>query len=350
METYSVELDETLLERFDVQRLVLPGGADGRPPGLPGYAAFLIRAMLFCLWRGHRFDRVVFTDLILFPAALVHRIVAPGARRLVVVHGLDLVYQQRSGLLSRAYAVFFAVFRACQGAFSNIVANSRNTAVLAERAGLRRVVVVNPSLPRGGLMATATTASDLPSGWPALGRNILFFGRLVPRKGALWYATEVLPSLPPDCNFVVAGLAPDPGYARRLQACERTSCLGRVDARALAAMIAAADVVVMPNIATPSAIDVEGFGLAALETAALGGRLLAAAIDGIPDAVADGVTGTLLPPGDAAAWIRASENALALATAGNEAAWRESVASAARTLHSRDRQLTAFLGLLEAGR
>src|SRR6478736_1889736 len=49
METYSVELDETLLERFDVQRLVLPGGADGRPPGLPGYAAFLIRAMLFCL-------------------------------------------------------------------------------------------------------------------------------------------------------------------------------------------------------------------------------------------------------------------------------------------------------------
>jgi glycosyltransferase involved in cell wall biosynthesis len=345
METYSVELAETLRDHFDVHLQVLPGRQDGHPPGLPAYGLFLLRTMLACLLRGRAYERVVFTDLLLFPAAVCHRMVAPRARRVVVVHGLDLVYQQRRGALSRAYGAFFALFRACQGVFSAIVANSRNTAALAERAGLRRVVVVNPSLPRGDLVGAAPSAADLPANWPAQGPRILYFGRLVPRKGALWFAQSVLPSLPGDCEFVVVGHGPDADYRDTLRRCERTRCLGRVDARPLAAMIRAADVVVMPNVATPDAVDVEGFGLAAVEASALGGRLLASAIDGIPDAVADGVTGTLVPSGNATAWVRATEAALDAAFDATDDDARERVAAATRALHSRDRQLAAFLQL-----
>jgi glycosyltransferase involved in cell wall biosynthesis len=345
METYSVELADTLRGHFGVRRLVLPGRKDGQPPGLARYGLFLVRATLFCLLRGRAFKHVVFTDLIMFPAAVCHRLVAPRARRVVVVHGLDLVYQRRRGLLSRAYGAYFGLFRACQGAFSSIVANSRNTAALAEHAGLHRVTVINPSLPRSELTQATPTASDLPANWPAHVRRILYFGRLVPRKGALWYARSVLPSLPTDCVFVVAGQAPDPAYDVELRRCERTLCLGRVGARALAAMIRAADVVVMPNIATPDAVDVEGFGLAAVEAAALGGRLLASSIDGITDAVADGVTGTLVPPGDAATWIDATEAVLTDPTGGDSEV-RDRIVAAAHALHSRDRQLASFLRIL----
>jgi glycosyltransferase involved in cell wall biosynthesis len=345
METYSVELAATLGDRFETRLLVLPGRPDGRPPGLVAYAGFVLRTMAFCLLRGRAFRRVVFTDLILFPAAVCHWLVAPRARRIVVVHGLDLIYQQRRGLLSLGYGVFFAAFRACQRVFACVVANSGNTATLAQRAGVRRVRVINPPLPESELTRSAASAADLPAGWPTEGRRILYFGRLVPRKGALWFAREVLPALPADCRLVVVGLAPDPAYGRALASCNRTICLGRAESPALAAMIRAADAVVMPNIATASA-DVEGFGLAAVEASAIGGRLLAAAIDGIPDAVTDNVTGCLLPPGDAPAWIAATRQALD-GPAWDEAA-RASVMAQTRARYSRQRQLDAFLELLPA--
>lgn len=346
METYSVELAEALREQFDLRLLVLPGGNDGRPPGLIRYAFFVAWAMLFCLARGRSYRNAVFTDLIMFPTAVCHRLVAADARRVVIVHGLDLVYQQRRGLLSRAYGLFFRLFRRCQGAFSNIVANSNNTAALAQRSGLKRVLVVNPALPDNALTRAVPTSAELPADWPDKRRCILYFGRLVPRKGALWFAQSVLPSLPANCVFIVAGQAPDAWYGDEIRKCERTLCLGRVDTPALAAMIRAADAVVMPNVATPDSVDVEGFGLAAIETAALGGRLVASAIDGIVDAVDDGVTGTLLPAGDAAAWIHAMQSALSVPFS-DEA--RRSVAAAARTRHSRARQRDAFLQILGAG-
>jgi phosphatidylinositol alpha-1,6-mannosyltransferase len=347
METYSVELAATLSESYDVHRLVLAGNDDGSPPGLFHYAWFLARAMAYCLWRGRGFARVVFTDLILFPAAVCHWLVAPRAIRVVVVHGLDLVYQLRSGVLSRAYALFFGMFRACQGVFSTIVANSRNTAALAARAGLRSLVVINPSLPRSALTEGRDATGALPPDWPTHGRRILYFGRLVPRKGALWFARNVMPALPPDCIFVVAGKAPDPAYSHALEGCPRTLCLGRVGSTQLAAMIQAADVVVMPNIETPESVDVEGFGLAAIEATALGGRLLASAIDGLTDAVVDGVTGRQVPTGDAQAWIDATVAALDAATLDNDTPGRR-VAEATRKLFSRQRQLDGFLHALES--
>jgi len=343
METYSVELAETLAAKFEVRILALPGRPDGSPPGLISYAVFLVRAMLFCLVYGRAYRKVVLTDLILFPAAICHRLIAPNACRIVVVHGLDLVYQQRKKLLSCAYGLFFRIFVAFQGTFSSIVANSRNTATLAERAGLKGVVVINPSLPSNDLTKCTASPSDLPPGWPVQGRRILYFGRLVPRKGALWFARAVLPSLPADCTFVVAGHAPDPAYGDALRRCERTLCLGRASAHELAAMIRAADLVVMPNIATPDEIDVEGFGLAAVEAAALGGRLLAASIDGISDAVADGITGRLLPSGEAMAWVDAIQSAFSEPVSEAE---RGRISTSAMTMFSRDQQLDRFLKIL----
>jgi phosphatidyl-myo-inositol dimannoside synthase len=52
---------------------------------------------------------------------------------------------------------------------------------------------------------------------------------------------------------------------------------------------------VMPNI--PVGGDMEGFGLVAVESACRGALVLAAALEGITDAVVDGETGILVEPG-----------------------------------------------------
>jgi glycosyltransferase involved in cell wall biosynthesis len=62
----------------------------------------------------------------------------------------------------------------------------------------------------------------------------------------------------------------------------------------IGACLAAADVVVLPSLK-------EGLGVAALEGAAAARPVIASRVGGLVEAVADGTTGILVPPGDAAA-------------------------------------------------
>jgi glycosyltransferase involved in cell wall biosynthesis len=59
---------------------------------------------------------------------------------------------------------------------------------------------------------------------------------------------------------------------------------------------------VQPNILVPN--DVEGFGLVMIEATLRGTPVLAAGLQGIKDAVVDGVTGQLLPSGADSEWVR----------------------------------------------
>lgn len=298
METYSESLAQSLAEHFDLTLLVLPGRGDGRPPRLPAYLLFVVKAMLYCLFQTRKFQGIVFCDLLLFPAALVSRIVAPKRPRVVVVYGLDLVFQKRPGLLPAAYGMVISTIRRFQRVFSSIVAISHHTQALARQVGLDRVSVILPPVPDTPLTRSEPTSMvERPNG-----RIIFQFGRLVERKGAIWFAREVVPLLPDDVTFVVAGTATDKSLLMELESCKRTRYLGPLQTEALASWIRNADVVVMPNIRTEGKIDVEGFGLVAVETTSLGGILAAAELQGITDAVVDGVTGTLVEPMNPGAW------------------------------------------------
>lgn len=343
METYSVELVAALERDFEVTRLVLPGRADGRPPRLLNYGLFLLKAMLYCLLFGRRFSHLVLGDLILFPAAILCRFVRQDQRRVVVVYGLDLVYGRRHGLLPKCYSLYLSSFRAYQGLFVRVVAISRYTAQLAEDFGLRQVAVVNPSLPSSPLTSPAETVAELPPAFSHAKWRILQFGRLVPRKGALWFAQNVLALLPQEAEFFVAGSAHGYSQLADLEACERTHYLGPLPPGVLAAMICAADVVVMPNVPSRNGIlDVEGFGLVAVETSSLGGLLIASRFQGLEDAVLEGVTGNLAPPGDAVAWRAAIETLLAESP--EQCADRRARASKATRAHySRERMGDEFV-------
>lgn len=124
----------------------------------------------------------------------------------------------------------------------------------------------------------------------------------------------------PACEAVHAALSP-------LGA--RVAYAGALDEAAIAARLAAANVFVWPSIN-------EAFGMALLEAQASGLPVVAGRSGGVGDIVADGVTGHLTPPGDAAAFA-ASLRALladparcaAMSTAARDKVRREHDLSAA---------------------
>jgi glycosyltransferase involved in cell wall biosynthesis len=159
---------------------------------------------------------------------------------------------------------------------------------------------------------------------------ILGIGRPVKRKGFSWWVEHVLPILPRDYRYIHIGdIPPPPGAMMRLipkpilklwhlfmgitNDATRLSVLsqqadyqdqmilaGRVDDATKEALIARADLVIMPNIVDPG--DMEGFGLVSLEAAIMGKTVLASGIEGITDAIIDGKNGFLVKAGDHVDW------------------------------------------------
>ena len=91
-------------------------------------------------------------------------------------------------------------------------------------------------------------------------------GRLVPRKGVAWLVRNVIPMLPDDVMYLIAGEGPDRPRIEevinqyRLEKSVRL--LGAVSDDELETLYHGADLFVMPNVPVPN--DMEGFGLVML--------------------------------------------------------------------------------------
>jgi glycosyltransferase involved in cell wall biosynthesis len=111
----------------------------------------------------------------------------------------------------------------------------------------------------------------------------------------------------PGVHAAIAGAAP-PAEARA-DGAERVHVLGRVDD--VGTFLKAIDVLSVPSVRD------ESLPLVVLEAMAAGRPVIASRLSGIPEAVADGATGRLVAPGDAAALASALTEA---ATPGGRAA------------------------------
>ena len=151
--------------------------------------------------------------------------------------------------------------------------------------------------------STATSASPHDDG----AFNILFVGRLEPRKGAK-FLLRAMPRIlreVPDARLVVVGSGPLSRYYRSHlpdDVADSVAFTGRVSGEVLASQYAAADVFCSP------AMGGESFGIVLIEAMAAGAAVVASDIAGYRDVVSDGATGLLVRRGDpdsiAAAIIR----------------------------------------------
>lgn len=148
--------------------------------------------------------------------------------------------------------------------------------------------------------AAARRACSIPSEVRVVG----FVGRIVRDKGVedLVRAWKELRELLPDVHLlVVGGFEPqDPvsaEAAETLRTDPRVRLAGHVDS--MRAMYSIMDVVVLPTYR-------EGFPQVPLEAAAMERPVVATRVTGCVDAVVDGETGTLVPPGDPRALAEAT--------------------------------------------
>jgi glycogen(starch) synthase len=158
-------------------------------------------------------------------------------------------------------------------------------------------VIHNGISPRGWRPSTsavrAARSAHSPDGSPV----VVYFGRLEWEKGV----HDLLAALPrvrrafPGTRLVVAGQGRQASalveQSRKLRVRRSVDFAGHLPDRALVALLAAADVVVLPSRYEP-------FGIVALEAAAAGAPLVASTAGGLAELVVDGVTGLSTTPGD----------------------------------------------------
>jgi glycosyltransferase involved in cell wall biosynthesis len=129
-------------------------------------------------------------------------------------------------------------------------------------------------------------------------------GRLAPEKGLkyLLQAIAVVEQQLPNVRLLLTGDGPErrslERLATRLGLPDRVEFTGELPHDQVPQVLARMDVFAMPSTW-------EGFGVAALEAAALELPVVASNVHGIPDVVDDGVTGILVPPKDVHALSRA---------------------------------------------
>jgi len=157
-----------------------------------------------------------------------------------------------------------------------------------------------PGALRNGFSATFQKTQKPAAVGARLG--VLTVGRLHPRKGQL-QTLEALMRLPSDLRtrieYRLVGVASQPEHERVLR--ETAKCadfpvlfLGGLSDEALAAAYAHADVFALTS--RDHGHSVEGFGLVYFEASAHGLPVVAHEVGGVSEAVADGVSGLLVPP------------------------------------------------------
>lgn len=189
-----------------------------------------------------------------------------------------------------------------------LVPSRYSAGIAAELYGVdpARLAVVPESIDLAEWQARFAAAPRVPGGGP----TVLAVGRMYPRKRFvdLLHAAARLRAVNVTARVRIVGRGPDWDAVARLHAelalGEAVSLLGDVTREQLAGEYANADCFCLPSVQ-------EGFGIVFLEAMAAGLPVVACRAAAVPEVVADGETGVLVPPRDPAALAGALAGMLA---------------------------------------
>jgi glycosyltransferase involved in cell wall biosynthesis len=236
---------------------------------------------------------------------------AAAARRLdvpcfITLHGGDVYVNPEQGYDFPTRPYVRPVLRWTLRSAAGLTAISEDCRQHALRAGAREADL---HLVSNG--ADLRRFSPDPAAAASFGPRMIFACRqLFPRKGIRFLVEAVarIADRFPDVRLVLAGDGferPElEALARRLGVAERTTFLGAVPNAELPRYYRAAAVSVIPSLE-------EGFGIPAAEAMGCEVPVVASDAGGLPEVVEDGVTGLVVPRGDADALARALATLLA---------------------------------------
>ena len=265
----------------------------------------LARFLVFSTWHAIRlcqqrtFDRVIGGSGLIAPTLrILKRLFF--TETVIYLHGLDLVVDSLS---------YQRVFVPCIGGIDHVIVNSRNTRRLAIEKGVEesRIAVVNPGTdlpnpPDEIALQRFRAKFNIP-----FEKIMIFVGRITRRKGLSKFLEHSLPEIlavEPGAGLVIVGKNPEHSLNRlgeekkvfslasRHEYKDRILFLGQLSDSDLQACYALADVQIFPVMDIPG--DVEGFGMVAIEAAALGTPTVAFDVGGVADAISKD-NGQLIP-------------------------------------------------------
>jgi glycosyltransferase involved in cell wall biosynthesis len=237
---------------------------------------------------------------------------ATGVPFAATLHGSDIFMAERAAPFGRMAAT------ALSGA-SHITSCSADLQQRLLRLGGEEFAAKVPLVPNGTDLAPADQAGDEVRRRFGAGPGeplVAAVGRLVYKKG-FRYLLAAAPEIferHPSARLVIGGggeLADELQHqVRELGIAERVSFPGMLSHDQVLELVAAADLFVMPSIRDPGG-NIDGLPIVVLEAMAAGRPVVATDVAGMPLAVADGETGTLVPEKDPAALAAAVGQLLA---------------------------------------
>lgn len=251
-------------------------------------------------------DAVLFSSMVTAPMILPIRrhLKQKGVLSASIVHGLDV---------TMAFKPYQRLVPYVFDALDMVLPVSRATAAASIRRGARpddTIVVPNgidtdrfhlPPASRRARRELLASMEDPAQPLDASDFVLCSVGRQVRRKGFEWFVEHVMPLLPSNVKFWLAGDGPEHEAIRaavnRRGLADRVRLLGRVPEADLSRLVRGADLFVMPNIPVPG--DMEGFGIVMLEANLGGLPVVASRLEGIQDVIIEGANGHFIETGDA---------------------------------------------------
>ncbi len=298
IETQNYELSVWLAKNVEVKTLANKRGRKF----LPIFAPYALLKALFMI---NKYDVVLLGDGTL---AIVGWLIKLLTKKPVVcvIHGLDINYGSASlGVWYEKALVFLY-----QSLWVNIflksldkfIAVGSETVRVAQQKGLPTEKIT--FIPNGVDLEKFATPHSRKELEDIMKENLdgkfvlLTSGRLAKRKGVAWFIANVMPKLPENIMYVVAGDGPDKKNILKVVLDNnlegRVKLLGYVSDEVRNALFATCDLFIQPNIKVEG--DMEGFGISVIEAATSKIPVIASKLEGLKDAIIENQDGFLVEP------------------------------------------------------
>ncbi len=259
---------------------------------LKGLPWFFIRVLTCIFFKSRSFTNIHLADgslSILIPCL---KIFAPQVKVTISVHGLDVTY----GNFFYQNIIPSLIAKA-----DSVICVSANTMKECCERGVPRekchVIPNGIEFDGADIRKISLIQIERMFNLRISGSRIIFsIGRLVKRKGIVWFIENVMAKLDNGLIYLIAGSGIEDteilDTIKKYSLEQSVFFLGEVTEKQKDLLFRTADFFIMPNIKIKN--DVEGFGLTVLEAGTYGVTVIASAIDGLVDSVVAGKTGFLV--------------------------------------------------------